>query len=161
MIMRGVNALTDLFWRFVSWRMKVPVVIGERIRLFVKVTPEMTEGERWREHYKAAYELLGILNEKAEALLVYSGLTLAVLGVANIHQKAEEVTVLHGLISERGYFDRHRNRHSGLDLLQSDRCRHLLVVSPLRHSGGETASSMTPSGTTCLMRWCCTRTVIR
>jgi len=30
----------------------------------------MTEGERWREHYKAAYELLGILNEKAEALLV-------------------------------------------------------------------------------------------
>jgi len=54
----------------VSWRMKVPVVIGERIRLFVKVTPEMTEGERWREHYKAAYELLGILNEKAEALLV-------------------------------------------------------------------------------------------
>ena len=47
-----------------------------------------------------------------------SGVTLAVLGIANIHQKAEEVTVLHGLISERGYFDRHRNRHSGLDLLQ-------------------------------------------
>jgi len=70
MIMRAVNALTDLFWRLVSWRMKVPVVIGERIRLFVKVPPEMTEGERWREHYKAAYELLGILNEKAEALLV-------------------------------------------------------------------------------------------
>ena len=36
-------------------------------------------------------------------MLVYSGLTLAVLGVANIHQKAEEATVLHGLISERGY----------------------------------------------------------
>ena|SRR5215472_14331083 len=103
MIMRAVNALTDLLWRPVSWRVKVPDVIGERIRLFVTVTSEMTEGERWREHYKAAYELLGSLNEKAEALLVYSGLTLAVLGVANIHQKAEEATVLHGLISERGY----------------------------------------------------------
>lgn len=103
MLMRAVNAMTDRLWRLVSWKMKVPDVIGDRIRMFVKVTPEMTESERWREHYEAAYHLLGILNEKAEALLVYSGITLAVLGLANSHQAAEDATVLFGLISERGY----------------------------------------------------------
>jgi hypothetical protein len=103
MMMRAVDALTDRLWRLVSWKIKVPDVIGERIRMFVKVTPEMTESECWREHYKAAYELLGILNEKAEALLVYSGITLAVVGVANSHPKAEAATMLFGLISERGY----------------------------------------------------------
>ena len=35
--------------------------------------------------------------------MVYSGVTLAVLSVANIHESAEHAAILHGLITERCY----------------------------------------------------------
>ena len=103
MTMRIVNALTNLVWRIASMGARVPPATEERIRLLSDARSDMEERDYWRKNYQKAYELLGILNEKAEALLVYGGITLAVIGVANSHLEAERATLLHGLITERCY----------------------------------------------------------
>jgi hypothetical protein len=103
MIMRVVYAITQLIWRLVSSKTRVPLATDDRIRLFSEAHANMEEREYWRKNFEAAYELLGILNEKAEALMVYSGVTLAVVSVANIHPAAEHATMVGGWISERLY----------------------------------------------------------
>jgi hypothetical protein len=93
-----------LIWRVVSWRTVVQPVVRERIELYANVTTPAAgrSPQDWQTLFESAYKLLGILNEKAEALMVYSGVTLAVVSVANIGSKSHDVEIWHGWVTEQG-----------------------------------------------------------
>jgi len=90
-----IEALTyAVWWMFASW---IPVgdLVERHLKLVATGTADLAPRHRfdqgtiteadWTARYEKIYELLGILNHKAEALMVYSGVTLAVVSVANIH----------------------------------------------------------------------------
>jgi hypothetical protein len=83
---RIIGSITEWIWRCVSCFTTVRQVERERIELIAHIDPHVPRGshEHWHKLFATAYELLGILNHKAEALMVYSGVTLAVVGIANI-----------------------------------------------------------------------------
>jgi hypothetical protein len=89
-IIEGLNYL--IWWTFGSW-FRVDEVVQRRLLLVATgspepdADPEAVPSGRWAKRYERIYKLLGILNHKAEALMVYSGVTLAVVSVANIHRQ--------------------------------------------------------------------------
>lgn len=84
-----------LVWSICSKLAFVDDLTRRRVKLFATDTLDLAPADQydndkhdekhWVERYKATYGLLGILNHKAEALMVYSGVTLAVVSVANVH----------------------------------------------------------------------------
>jgi hypothetical protein len=94
MLKRTIEGLNYLiWWIFGNW-FRVDEVVQRRLRLVATgqqepdADPDAVPSHCWAKRYEKIYDLLGILNHKAEALMVYSGVTLAVVSVANIHKEA-------------------------------------------------------------------------
>jgi hypothetical protein len=97
MLKRTIERLNyAIWWLFASW-FDVDDLVKRRLKLVATKTADLAPPaefdqadqtpEHWAERYEAMYELLGILNHKAEALMVYSGVTLAIVSVANINRE--------------------------------------------------------------------------
>jgi hypothetical protein len=90
-LIEGLNYL--IWWGFGSW-LHVDELVQRRLLLVATgnpnpdADPDNVTPARWAKRYERIYDLLGILNHKAEALMVYGGVTLAVVSVANIHIEA-------------------------------------------------------------------------
>ena len=91
-------------WEVCSKLLKIDPLFKGPIEFLSGVSDLATQNKDWRKLFKTTYELLGILNHKAEALMVYSGIILAVVSVANIHHTDAVEHVFFGVMaSELGF----------------------------------------------------------
>jgi hypothetical protein len=89
-------------WWVISWRIRHhDELVKRRLTLIATGNPDIdptvngthtVTSSDWNQYYSKIYEVLNILNHKAEALMVYGGVTLAVLSVANLHSETTKET---------------------------------------------------------------------